>query len=245
MKAAVISWSGGKDSCYALQQCQRLDVKPVVLLSVMDKSGAFTKSNGVPKAILEQQASAINLPIVFFSTTWEEYEKDLVNALSLVSKKYSAEVCVFGDVDIESHRKFDEDVCVKSNLKAILPLWGKEREILAYEIVNSGIKAKISVIRESILSDNFLGVDYCESTILKLRKLNVDLCGESGEFHTLVYDSPLFSKPISVVPCEIYKIENCKLCNFQIRMDRLTSGMVSEINGNSIRKGSKLCCLLS
>ena len=181
----------------------------------MNENGFFSKSNGVPKDILEEQASALNLPIVLFSTTWVDYEKNIIEALSSAGEKFNAEICVFGDIDIEPHKKFEEDVCNKANLKAVLPLWGEKREDLAHKIINSGLKAKISVIRSDILPDSFLGIDYCAKTIINLQKLNVDLCGENGEFHTLVYDSPLFSRSISVPQGEPYVIMNYKLCNYQ------------------------------
>ena len=213
MKRAIVSWSGGKDSCYALQVCKEMNIEPVVLLSAMNEDASFTRSNGVPKSVLQQQASALNLPVTPFPTTWERYEDDLIFQLNDLRKRYNAEVCVFGDIDLLDHKKFEEEVCAKSGLSAVLPLWGESRETLAYKIIHSGIKARISVIRKDIMSEKFLGVDYDEKFLSELKKTNIDLCGENGEFHTLVYGSPLFSRPIFLKKTEkIYEIENCKLC---------------------------------
>ena len=119
----------------------------------------------------------LHLPLVLVSTTWEHYEADLLKALTYSKKKYSAGYCIFGDIDIESHKEFEENISRKANLKAILPLWGYEREKLAYEIISSGIKAKISVIRKNIMSTKYLGIDYTDKIFSYFKENNIDLLG--------------------------------------------------------------------
>ena len=198
MKRALISWSGGKDSCFALQKAITNDIKPVALVTVMNEECTFSKSNGVSKEILSLQAKNLNLPITFVSTNWDNYENDLLRTLICSRSKYNADYCVFGDIDIEAHKTFEETISSKAGLIALLPLWGDKREALAYEEINSGIKAKITVIRKTIVPDKFLGIDYTEKIFPQFHSLNIDLLGENGEFHTVVYDSPLFKDEIDI-----------------------------------------------
>ena len=221
MKKAIISWSGGKDSCYALHKSIENNIKVVALISVMNKQGTFTKSNGVSKEVLSEQAIKLNLPIETISTSWDNYEKNLLQTLVSAKNKYRADCCIFGDIDIEPHRKFEEDISSKAGLNAILPLWGYNRETLADDVIKSGIKAKISVIRKSIMSDKCLGEDYSEKLFPYLIENNIDLLGENGEFHTLVYDSPLFFSRICLKQKNIYNIKDCKSVNYTLVTDNL------------------------
>ena len=219
-KRALISWSGGKDSCLALQKAVENDIKIVALVSVMDEEESFTKSNGVSKEILTEQAKQLNLPLVTVSTSWEQYEKNLLQTLIEAKKRYLADCCVFGDIDIEAHRKFEEDISKKAGLKAILPLWGQERKKLAYKIIESKIKAKISVIRTSVMSEKYLGAEYTEKIFPYLIKNNIDLLGENGEFHSLVYSSYLFKKEIPLSKNRIYSVKDCKAIIFNIKKSK-------------------------
>ncbi len=215
MKRALISWSGGKDSCFALQRSITHNIKPVALITVMNEEGTFSKSNGVSKDILSLQAKNLELPITFIPTSWECYEKDLLCALIETKSKYNADYCIFGDIDIESHRLFEEKLSAKAGLIAELPLWGTNRNELASEEINSGIKAKVSVINKTIMPEELLGVDYSEKIFPQLRSLNIDLLGENGEFHTLVYDCPLFKDEIDIITDNFHDIQDYKLMIFK------------------------------
>lgn len=213
-----MSWSGGKDSCLALQRAKEIGIKIIALITAMDESSLASKSNGVPKEILQRQADALGVPIICFPTNWQTYEELLIINLSEARQKYHLDSCVFGDIDIIRHREFEEQTSARANLEALLPLWGEEREKLAYEVINSGIRAKISVIRRDLVPEKFLGVDYDERFLAEIKQLgNVDICGENGEFHTLVYNSPCFSELIALELEKIEKSDDYMFCRLKIK----------------------------
>src|SRR5688572_21526908 len=122
-KYSLCSWSGGKDSCFALMQAMKDGYQPQVLLNVLNEEGKISRSHGIPSAILKQQAGIAGLPIHLISSSWEEYEKHFTAALSSLKAEYSLEFAVFGDIDLKPHRDWEEKVCTNAGLTAVLPLW--------------------------------------------------------------------------------------------------------------------------
>lgn len=213
-----MSWSGGKDSCLALQRAKENSVKIFALITAMDECSLASRSNGVSKEILRRQADVLGLPIICFPTSWQTYEEQLILNLSEARQKYQLDCCIFGDIDIISHRQFEEYASSQAGLNAILPLWGEEKEKIAYDVINSGIKAKISVIRREFVPENLLGVDYDESFLINIKSLgNVDICGENGEFHTLVYGAPYFAQTIALEISHIEKSDDYMFCRLKLQ----------------------------
>src|SRR4249920_4270952 len=100
-KNSLCSWSGGKDSCFALMQAIQLGYIPKVLLNVLNEEGKISRSHGIPSAILQKQAAAADLPIHLISSSWPEYEKHFTNALQELKNKYQLTHAVFGDIDLQ------------------------------------------------------------------------------------------------------------------------------------------------
>jgi diphthine-ammonia ligase len=193
----LCSWSGGKDSCFALMQAIQLGYTPKVLLNVLNEQGKISRSHGIPAAILEAQAKAAGLPIHTISSSWQEYEKHFTAALSSLKGQYVLTHAVFGDIDLQPHRDWEEKVCTAAGLEAVLPLWQQNRRELVIQMINSGIET-IIVSCNTIMGERFLGKQITLELVEELEALGVDACGENGEFHTLVVNCPLFSQPISV-----------------------------------------------
>ena len=118
MKKTIVSWSGGKDSCFALQKSVEKDFQPVVLVTALDANGNYSKSNGVSLDILKAQAEKLRVHLYCFNTNWENYEENLINALIACKNTYHANYCVFGDIDIVAHHDFEELVCCKAGISA-------------------------------------------------------------------------------------------------------------------------------
>jgi len=191
----LCSWSGGKDSCYALMQMQQ---KPTVLLNALNEGGEISRSHGLSKAILKAQADALGASIHYISATWSNYTNKFIEKLKTLANQYELTHAVFGDIDIESHREWEECVCKAANIKCNLPLWQQDRSTLVNEMIDAGIVAMIVSCNADLGSD-FLGKIINQETLALLAKKGVDVCGENGEFHTVVLDCPLFSKPVEVV----------------------------------------------
>ena len=193
----LCSWSGGKDSCYAFYRAKQLGYKPMVLLNVMNEYGDRSRSHGIPKQILQAQAKALDLPIHFFNSTWADYEEKYIENLKQLVRDYPITHTIFGDIDIESHRAWEEKVSQAANLKAVLPLWQGHRKQLVLDMINAGIEA-IIVSCNMTLGPDFLGRTIDASIINEFEALDIDACGENGEFHTLVVNAPFFRNRVEV-----------------------------------------------
>ena len=197
----VCSWSGGKDSCFALMQAIHQGFVPKVLLNVLNEEGKISRSHGIPKYILQQQANSIGLPIKLISSSWQNYEVNFVAALQQLTSAYQLTHAVFGDIDLQAHKDWEEMVCTKANLQAILPLWQQDRKALVLQMFAAGIETMIVSCNET-MGEYFLGKTLTPTVIDELEKLGIDACGENGEYHTLVLNCPLFTKRIEVTIVE-------------------------------------------
>ncbi len=204
---ALCSWSGGKDSCFALMQSIKEGGIPKVLLNVLNEEGRISRSHGIPTAILQAQAAAAGLPIHLISSSWQEYEVKFTGALTELKKRYGLAHAIFGDIDLQPHRDWEEKVCTNAGLTAILPLWQQDRKELVMQMLNSGIET-IIVSCNGVMGERFLGKKISATLIEELEALGIDACGENGEFHTLVTNCPLFAQPISVAILRTMEHEN-------------------------------------
>jgi uncharacterized protein (TIGR00290 family) len=194
-KRAVCSFSGGKDSCFALWRAQEQGLDVRTLLAMFDESGARSRSHALIAPVMERQARALGLELMLRNASWKDYERVFTDALKTL-RTSGCEVAVFGDVDLQAHRDWEEKVCANAGLTAELPLWNRDRVSLARDIIAAGFRAVVVSVDSRYLSDEFCGRDYDESFLLALPS-GVDLCGENGEFHTLVYDGPNFSSRVT------------------------------------------------
>lgn len=197
MGKMACSWSGGKDSCYALMQMINQGFTLQVLVNMMNENGIISRSHGLPLPVLQQQARAMNIPLIAIPTSWNEYEKNFTNTLLDIKTRFEVENMVFGDIDLQAHRDWEEMVCSNAGINAFLPLWQKDRKLLMYEMLEAGIET-IIVSCNTILGEEFLGQEITASLIPVLENKGVDVCGENGEFHTLVIDCPLFDHSINL-----------------------------------------------
>jgi uncharacterized protein (TIGR00290 family) len=195
-KRAVCSFSGGKDSCLALwRACQVAELDVRALLVMFDESGERSRSHALPPAIVAKQAEALGLELVMRSASWKTYEQVFVDALKEL-RGAGFEVAIFGDIDLEAHRAWEEKVCAAAGMSARLPLWQTDRNALVSEVLEAGFRARVVCVDSRYLGDDFCGREYDAAFIRDLPS-GVDACGENGEFHTLVYDGPNFGRPVA------------------------------------------------
>ena len=187
---SMASWSGGKDSCLALWRAQGSGTHITHLLTALDETGLKTRSHGVSKDLICAQGASLGIQNRFISASWQEYEKHFIDQLILL---YSQGVrnAIFGDIDLLAHREWEELVCSKAGLTAVLPLWNEDRLAMVHEFLEAGFKARVVCVDGRFLDDSFVGVEFNQNFINQLPP-NVDACGENGEFHTFVYDGPNF-----------------------------------------------------
>ncbi|MBD3195241.1 MAG: diphthine--ammonia ligase [Candidatus Lokiarchaeota archaeon] len=198
---SVLSWSGGKDSAFALYRIkEKPEMQIVSLLTNLTKKYNRVSMHGIRKELLEKQAKMmdINLDLILISEscTNEEYDNKMRNKMTDY-KKNGIHSIIFGDLYLEDIRNYREINLEKVDMNAIFPLWGINTTKLAREFINSGFKAILTCVDSHFLDKKFVGRDFDEALLEELPD-NIDPCGENGEFHTFVYDAPFFSKPIRV-----------------------------------------------
>jgi len=191
------SWSGGKDSCLALHRAVTAGAKPACLLTIISEDGIRSRSHGLRRDVLEAQAAAMGIPLLIRCATWAEYELVFVEALHEIRRK-GVKAGVFGDIDFPPHLEWEKKVCAKADLIPYLPLWECARLELLHEFIALGYKAVIVIVKEDKLDRKFLGRIINQEVINEFLKIGIDPCGENGEYHTLVVDGPIFSKPLPI-----------------------------------------------
>jgi diphthine-ammonia ligase len=130
------------------------------------------------------------------AATWGNYESQFKSQVA-VFKNENVLHGVFGDIDLEPHREWVERVCNESGITAHLPLWKGVRRDLIGEFLSAGFKALVVVVNTKKMPERFLGRLIDAALVNELEAIGVDACGENGEFHSFVYDGPLFKKRLS------------------------------------------------
>jgi uncharacterized protein (TIGR00290 family) len=193
---AAISWSGGKDSCAALHRTHaQFDV--VAMLTMCDETAARSRSHGLRPEVLDAQAERLRIRRVTRSCAWSTYDDAFADALGELAEDGVTHV-VFGDILFDEHRRWAEHICARREMVAVEPLFGSSTSALFDEWTTSGGEAIIVTARAELLDETWLGRPLRAGMLDELMKLGVDPCGERGEYHTVVTDSPLFTHPLSV-----------------------------------------------
>lgn len=196
---AFVSWSGGKETSLACYRAMQKNFGIRYLLNMVSEDGEYSRSHGIGADLLRAQAEAIGSPIVQRKTTWNTYEEEFKKA-ALDLKKEGIEAGVFGDIDVQEHRDWVERVCNEVGINALLPLWKGERVELLKEFIQTGFKAIIVATNSDFLGKEWLGREINGEFIEGLKAIgDVDLCGERGEYHTFVYDGPIFKKSVEFI----------------------------------------------
>ncbi|MBI4301987.1 MAG: diphthine--ammonia ligase [Chloroflexi bacterium] len=195
----IISWSGGKDSAFALYEIQKTgDYEIVALLTTVTEYYDRISMHGVHRILLERQASSLGYPLekVLISKDCdnEEYESKMRQVLEKYMEA-GVSAAVFGDIFLEDVRKYREDKLLKVGMKGIFPLWRRDSAELARTFVNLGFKAIITCVDSKVLDRRFAGRGFDKHLLAELPS-TVDPCAENGEFHSFVYDGPIFQEKI-------------------------------------------------
>lgn len=164
------------------------------LLAMFDESGRRSRSHALSPALMQAQADALGLPLVVCRAGWADYEAVFTEQLRAFARQ-GVTTGLFGDIDLQSHRDWEEWVCARADLRAVLPLWQQPRRALVDELLALGYRARVVCVDARWLDASFCGREF-DATFLADLPASVDACGENGEFHTFVFDGPLFARPV-------------------------------------------------
>ena len=196
---ALFNWSGGKDSSLCLHQVlsnKLFDVQ--FLLTTLNGKNKRISMHGVAEELLDKQAESIGIPLKKIHLpefpSMNEYEEIISKFLTDV-KSMDIHISVFGDIFLEDLREYREKQLAKKGFKAEFPLWKRDTTEVAMDFIEKGFKAIVVSVDGRYLDKSFAGRIYDESFLNDLPE-NVDPCGENGEFHSFVFDGPIFKTPI-------------------------------------------------
>ena len=209
----VALWSGGKDSCFACYQAKLQGHQVIAVVNFTNSDGTDSVSHGLSAKIIQRQAEMIEMPLLQKAMPKQGYRDAFKALIEELKTKEDIEGIVFGDIYLQEHKDWIDKVCQELKVEAILPIWTTDTERLAKQIIDSGFKAIVVSVNKDILGEQWLGREIDNRFISDLKALgNIDLCGEKGEFHTFVYDGPIFEKPVEFVAGgKVYKDKHCFL----------------------------------
>jgi uncharacterized protein (TIGR00290 family) len=199
---ALLSWSSGKDSAWALQVLRaQPDVELAGLLTTFNREADRVAMHAVRRELVAQQATAASLPLYPVELPWpcpnEEYENILTGALTELKDRLSITHVAFGDLYLEDVRAYREKQMDRLGLTPLFPIWGQPTNELAHQMVAAGVKAWLTCVDPKQLPREFAGRAY-DDRLLGEFPDGVDPCGENGEFHTFAWDGPMFASPVHV-----------------------------------------------
>ena len=197
--ACIIAWSGGKDSALALWKLPDM-YQPTALLTNVNSEQQRSSVHGVRVDLIQAQADALGLPLHRLALptqpTNAQYEAQLAATLSPFQQAGVQQI-VYGDLFLEDIRAYRDEQLHALGWQTVYPLWQIDTANLAREFISTGFKALVVCVDTTQLDAAFVGRTL-DATFLDDLPPSVDPCGENGEFHTFVYDGPLFAQPISI-----------------------------------------------
>ena len=205
-----MSWSGGKDSCLALFEIQKArNYRVAALLTTVTRDYDRISMHGVRRVLLEKQAASLGTPLhqvqITKGASNQEYETNLIEAVSAYRDR-GIDSVVFGDLFLEDIKTYRDQFLARHDLRGIYPVWLRNTTEFIRDFIDLGFKAIITCVNADALDSSFAGM-IIDDNFLSALPAGVDPCGENGEFHTFVFDGPMFTKPVPIEVGEIKERE--------------------------------------
>ena len=197
-KTATVLWTGGKDSSLSLYEAKLLGYEVRSLVTFVPREPEFLAH---PVGFMKYQAKALELPHYTLEVN-EPFKESYESAISSLREKYGIATLITGDIaEVDGHPNWIRE-CSESDINVLTPLWGRDRNELISRLLSYKFKVIFSCVKKPWFTSDWLGMELNEDSLEQLCKINVetglDICGEQGEYHTLVLDGPPFKKSILV-----------------------------------------------
>jgi len=233
-KPIALSWSGGKDSALALHALLRdRTVEVAALVTTVTSEYDRVSMHGVRAALLEEQATVLGLPLHVVrippAATNAWYERAMREALQALRQQGIAAMA-FGDLFLADVREYRERLVRDTGVEALFPIWGRTTGPLARRFVHDGFRAVLVCVDPSQIDVSHCGAEF-DDALLEALPATADPCGENGEFHTFVYDGPMFNRPIRARRGEVVEKSGFVFC------DLLPHGAAAPSSGDAVRGG--------
>jgi uncharacterized protein (TIGR00290 family) len=214
----LFCWSGGKDSAMALHALlQQKSVNVMGLLTTVTEGFERVSMHGVRRELLQRQAANIGLPLQEVRIPPQcvnaTYQARMEAAMRGAQERGIRRVA-FGDIFLEDLRAYREQNLARIGMEAIFPIWKRDTRELAHFFVQSGFRARAVCVDPRVLDRSFAGRELDESFFRDL-PATADPCGENGEFHTFVYDGPIFQRPVACSAGEVVERDSFVFCDLR------------------------------
>lgn len=203
----IASWSGGKDSCFACYLALGQGYKISHLVNFISQEFKRVSFHGTEARLIQLQSQAIGIPLLQKETTRDGYELEFKQAVRSLLPS-GIEGMVFGDIYLQEHKDWVERVCGDLGIEAVEPLWNKSTEKIFTDFIDAGFEAIIVSAQAKLIDADWIGRRVDRSFMEYLKAKNIDLCGENGEYHTLVVNGPLFKRRIEVTESKTINRDN-------------------------------------
>ena len=200
----LLAWSGGKDAAWTLHVLrQRDDIHVVGLLTTVTKDDQRVSMQGIRRSVLHAQTKATGLPLIEAMIpahcTNEDYVQAMTDALVQAAQRWAGlRTMAFGDLFLEDIRAWRVRNLATIGWDVLTPLFGMDTGALAREMIAGGLRARLCCVDTQQLDTAFAGRPFDEALLRDL-PVDVDPCGENGEFHTCVSAGPMFDAPLELV----------------------------------------------
>jgi len=198
---ALLAWSSGKDSAWSLQVLRaQAEVEVVGLLTTINEAFDRVAMHAVRTELLRAQAEAVDLPLRPVAIPWPcsnaEYEAAMASSMARAVAD-GISVVAFGDLFLADIRRYREERLQGTGIHPLFPIWGTPTGALATQMVEAGLRARLTCVDPKQLDARFAGREF-DAALLEALPPSVDPCGENGEFHTFAYDGPMFRRPVAI-----------------------------------------------
>jgi uncharacterized protein (TIGR00290 family) len=202
VQRVALSWSSGKDSAWTLHILRQTPgVELAALVTTFNSAADRVAMHAVRRHLVETQAERVRLPLWSVELPWPcangVYE-ELMTGLCQRAVAAGVSAIAFGDLFLRDVREYRERQLKGTGLAPLFPLWGLPTRALATEMIDAGIRAKVTCVDQKHLDRSYAGRDFDPSFVADLPS-GVDPCGENGEFHTFVHGAAEFSSPINIL----------------------------------------------
>jgi uncharacterized protein (TIGR00290 family) len=207
----LFCWSGGKDSAlalHAIRQSPEYDI--AALLTTITSDYDRISMHGVRRSLLEEQAASLGHPLQIVTIPKDASNSDYESQMRAALEKYRARgirTVAFGDIFLDDLRKYREQNLAKIGMAALFPIWKRDTRLLARKFIAEGFQAVIACVDTNALPASFAGRTFDAQFLADLPP-DADPCGENGEFHSFVYDGPIFNSPVKCKTAQVVLREN-------------------------------------
>jgi uncharacterized protein (TIGR00290 family) len=215
-RKVLLSWSGGKDSAMTLDELRRMpDVEVAGLLTTVTEGYDRISMHGVRRVLLEQQAGALGLPLERVDippTCINEVYESRMRDMLLRNQRRGVNAVAFGDLFLDEVRRYRETNMARVGMEALFPVWGRDTLKFYWEFLQRGYKGIAVCADTRQIPVSFAGRIMDERFLADL-PAQADPCGENGEFHSFVFDGPLFREPVDFEIGEVVVREQFAFCD--------------------------------